>query len=494
MALSSDAEEQQFFDDGGESSGFHAESFQQSDAIVSALTHEEWDYASEEVFCGEQDELVAIAAVDSRPVDSGNLAVQGDEYLIDFFDLYDDPDPPDFEWSGPIQPNAPPIPLLQQEWDWEEAPDDELPPEELPQTAAPAGQVFEDPWDYQEVAEPSQLGESYQQSDTIQPRADDPVWDFDADQVDEDQWPDDYLHGAAAARAAYEDDWSWDEVEDEPQVEDIQIASVVPSTSTPPDDPWDYNAFDIAYGDLVADSYQTSDGAAIGGSGQLPEEPVHVTFDDDGDEDFFDDFGNFDRDVPFLDDAWDWDSEQLLDEYQPDNQVLPASVVPGAPLGPDDAWEWTEEATDDVEGESPVGAGAIAAAGVVEDGWPWWEEDATDELEVDQAQQPVVSGPPILDDAWDWDDAGEEVLPQDDYALVTAIPNPLRYNDDPWDWDEWSYEDPEQFFEFALAAFGYLVNPCYTVTLLGRTFTVYLRQRSFTVALPARPFTVKWRC
>ena len=272
---------------------------------------------------------------DTRPVVANAPAspVQEDADL-NLWEAYEDPEVWTFEWSGPIQPNAPPT---------------VMPPE--------------DAWPHDDWAE-DWLGEH-------NPEDSDPP-----------------IGNAPSGLLTVEDPWdfAYDEVEDwtaEQNLEDGDppTANVVSGPALP-EDPWDFAYDEIEYS-VTSEGFQNVDAAVVPGSSDLAiQDPPDFTADDEVEDDYYDDFGNADNIPLAIEDAWDHFYEEVEDytaEQNPEDgdPVNPnAPIVP--PMPPEDAWPHDDFAEDEWDGTSDANILNFVPPALyvnIEDPWDWRQDD-----------------------------------------------------------------------------------------------------------------------
>lgn len=414
-----------------------AEGYQQSNADF--IDGDAWDWASDGADQAPDFWVELEAAVPSAPVSADQPPACEWDDLIDQAGLYEEPPIETWEWSNPINPNAPPDALS-----------------------------AEDPFLIDEVDDDfyDDFG-----NDEGEPNLDDGAWDFFSDGFEADEWAvigddDDDAVGADATSpgAPIEDSWDWFELVDDADLtalDDADDAIAVDASPFPPEDPWEWTEdvhdpeppAEYAFVDFVAPAASPPEDAWP--HDDFGEEPdLHALLDDDDDV--------VGPDAP---------ADQFAETWQPDEDFDDGAVLlDSAPVadtdfsGQDDLWPWSEDAGDELALDDGAFADITAAASIFEDPIALDEIDEDSAFGTDAVGADFIAPPSqFTADGWDW----EIDLPTDDQV------------------DEW--------LAWALAA-TYAANPCFTVALPPRLFTVSRRGRLFAVALPARPFTVRGPC
>jgi hypothetical protein len=354
-----------------------------------------WDFYADDAVALEADDVLVVM-VDSQPV-------------------------------GPNQPAAPPGITPEDSWDWEG--DQDVVPvpslESYQQSDVPPPLTPEDPWDFDsEYTQPDYSIDSYQQTDVPGPLTPEDAWDWDLDQTQPDYSVDSYqqIDNPKFPPLGPEDAWDFDGDQDVPPVSSLdsyqqtdlvllpspiyddawdwegdQDVAPVPSVETyiqadappiappqPVDDAWDWDAEQSFDDD--SDLY----GIEPVGANQvqpLPRED-HDLFDEDTDDDLIDHFTNYDATIPILDEAWDWDFEQAVqDDFDfYDTDAVPPPPPPTLYFTIEDAWDWSEP--DDYSDEPPDDDGSnVQIANVIpvpangpEDAYNHDEENIEDDL------------------------------------------------------------------------------------------------------------------
>jgi hypothetical protein len=378
-------------DDSEQTSFFHEEApaspvsdgYQNSNnlANIQQWPADEWCFSADDE-CQSTDLWVEIASTEQPLIANGPPNFVQEDVIVDWWEGYEDPLVPDFEWSGPIQPNAPPV-----------------------------DQPTADPWDFDaEFVETSATADGYQNADVIASQSQ----PLDVEWQDEDG----------------EDFWF---------VEDVLGAGVIPAATIVADDPWSFEA-DYVEPTVTTEGFQNAD--VVTASASQPADPDWS--EEDGAEDYelqIDDFANFELDPP-QPDGWDWDNEAVEDSADTD-QALGADVIPPAAQPLDIDWDFTESSDDDwsfddAQQSSPV----VTADQHFGDDAENWDDSAVDESDgtrpddyqlVNVVTQPIQ----IFDDPWDWnEDADAELLGFDAQVPADVITPSDLAQPDGYDWDE----------------------------------------------------------
>jgi hypothetical protein len=271
-------------------------------ASVPIAYNDDFDFSeADEGFFEDDNTLQLIIASDSAPVAPNQPAppVQDDAQLIEWWQDYEDPTIDDAQWSGPVQPQAPPALPVEDPWLHEDDPNDEI----LGEDSAPVG--------------PNQ---------PPLPVADDWDWAEPADYT-EDLWEDDGYNVTVPNQPAppVEDAWDWapEDYTDDPPDDDGWITRN-PNAPVPPQTPeegWDWSAPEDLTDDLWED-----DGSNVQNANVAPAAPNPV------------------------EDGWDWSEPDDLSDEPPDDDgsnVQNTNLVLLPANGPEDAWNWDEEAEAD---------------------------------------------------------------------------------------------------------------------------------------------------
>ena len=436
--IDSAAEAVAFFDEDG-AGGASSDGFQNLDNLANV---QQWSDDEQIFFCGDDESHVEIwnelAGMEtSVGLAQPPLPFPDDVALPFWWDGYEDPSAPtDFEWSGPIQPNAPPQPV-EDAWPHDDSIEDwfgEFQPED---------------------------GDPLGASNSSPPFVND-EWDFSADLTEQVGSPDSYQNAdvAAAPQLPLDEAWDWDveaAVEDDGFMADVDddfaVSPGIPgSILAVYQDEWDFSA-DETEQVVGVDGFQNSDGAAA------PTPPLGANSDDWDDQDGEDwelivlDDANFELD-PAQPDPWDWDNDQAvedegwLSDVDDDFAVNPgqaAAATPSQPQDPD--WadddgedDWTFPLPDDDFTVNPTGQ--VAAPQPVD--VDVLDDDSTDDWQADDSA-PVGAAPVVTsdqhfgDDAEQWDDSTVDVADgaqPDDYALVDPVVGASQFTDDAWDWTD----------------------------------------------------------
>jgi hypothetical protein len=465
----------------------------------------EWSFESETF----EDFAPDIAAIDSRPVVADAPAVAGladQDAGFDWLAQYEEPDVPDYQWSGPVQPNAP-NDLWDDPWSWQDAADEDAwqGADALHDIVATARQDFGDAFlDFGVELDPLVIPAGYQQQNGTPPPEPRPIDDpFDLAFVPEveDDFFDDFGN-IDADNACPDDAWNWDYDDHSPDELVLAVAvdsePVVPNAAgAAPDQPsetgWDW------------DDAPTDDWPAI------------VCDSDDA----------VGPDVPPLDlaeadpDLWDWYEEAadpaLLAIHDDEHPVGPDAVFE---IAAPDAFDWTPDALEDAEfGTDPVGPNAGAPdVFIIEDAWSWgldYEEaleadsapvgadgpqDAPQALEWDWSEgpdeldflevldpAPVAEEPSSLaDDAWPWDEQAEDFT----LEIVATAPGAVGPNAPPYIEDAWAHDDFCEDLTTELAAAGDVVGENFVPPLIDvrETFRAQADQTTFYPAIESDTF------
>jgi hypothetical protein len=310
-------------------------------------------------------------------------------------------------------------------WEWTEDATDDFDTDQTLSVAVVSAQPPDDAWDFDsEYTQPDYSIDSYQQTDVPGPLTPEDAWDWDLDQTQPDYSVDSYQQSDSPSFPAlgpedawdfdgdqdvppvasvesyqqtdlvllpspiYDDAWDWDgdqDVAPVPSVDSYQNVDAPPVAAPPAvDDPWDWDAEQSFDDD--SDAY----GIEPIGANQPQPAPVEDLgiFDEDTDDDLIDHFTNYDATIPILDDAWDWDFEQAVqDDFDfYDTDAVPPPPPPTLYFTIEDAWDWSEP--DDYSDEPPDDDGSNAQiANVIpvpangpEDAYNHDEENIEDDL------------------------------------------------------------------------------------------------------------------
>jgi hypothetical protein len=467
----------QFFEDQLGSAPI-SEGYQQADLVVDVPLSDGLEYFVA-FFCeGETVADVSIEiAANSQVVVADVVVAAAAAYEIDWFSLYDQPEPDDHEWSGPVQAQAPPDVTFNDDWNWlEDASDSTLEILEDSDPVAPPAAVDAPPaegWTWDDEISALAVPDGYQQTDIVPNTDASPPheWDWDEFAVDDiDAIASPVQADAVTAPAILDPEWDWinevgDELTDDsaPVGADIALAGLV-------DDAWDWSEtadadiddpsgpvgaaivvdvrpffgddaehlLEEAGGHVVSDGYQQSDNAATGA-------PTIVSTDDwdfalEVDEDFFDDFGNEDLDEPVLDDPYDWFTdthEGLPYSLNADSAPVGADLVVPVSMPVDDAHDWTETAFDEWDGSSaPVGADVAAAPQLApSEDWNWTDDSVDEPQPEDTPVAAAIEADAVSDVAWDWFTSVEDDWFEGSQSVgADLIIPPSQFTDDGWDW------------------------------------------------------------
>lgn len=255
------------------------------------------------------DAAVIESMVSSQPVTSSELAPQDD---FDHFDVglyYEEPTLDTFEWSNPLNPNAPPNALETEYWDWFEAFEDlDAANDSAPVGANAAAQADQPP-----------EGNGY--------------FDFETE-VDEDFFDD--FGNEDTDPEVFHDVWAWDDAGDDAELlaiigsdEDPLVANGAPN---PIEDPWEWT-------EDVHDPAPTDDYALIDGPAPLP-----ALIEEQWNWEEAEDVADFSSDTPAVsdfppEDAWDF--SEFVDDAWTEDATLAADFVPPPSQFTDDSWDWS---------------------------------------------------------------------------------------------------------------------------------------------------------
>lgn len=535
--MADDPEIQAFFDDGGETTK-HADGYSQVDSAQPNYSLEDgWRWDDDETAAAEHDDTI-YAMVDSQALPNQFPIVYFDDYFEG--DNYEEPDVNDFEWSGPIQPNAPPAPYISDpdidfdegheththaldyqqldapnfpqntpedpwEWDSEQATDDDYPgpfPEDSVGANAPAGVtiVLEDAIDPNEDDVDDDIIDHFTNYDTAQPSYDD-AWDWDSEQDPDDEFassfvPDPTNVNASLVTIGYDDPYDYDQ--DEGYEEDLppEPPLAPPGPAFTYQDEWDWE-LDLYEDPTEADFPQD----VVGANAPVV---VTVTYQDEWsfDEDDVTSSAGVDTYLQSdstagaasitFNDEWDFDSEfpapdGWVESYiQADNTSVATAVLAFT----DDAASQDDEPEDffadhfgNVNLDQPV----------YDDAWDWDET-----VEDDFPNEPVGSNAPIFvgvvyDDAWDhWQDDAEEFQQDDAFQEINLPPAAgLQFQDEDFStWDDDGTDDYETDAALEPPPVGVLPVSGFKITIPYRTFAVATPVRPFVINIPYRIFTL----
>lgn len=408
-----------------------ADGYQQVDFVAERLDSPDAEQFF--AFFGEGEYVADVSidiASDSRIVVADVVVALAQPETFDWFALYDQPEPTDDEWSGPVQAQAPPDQVFADGWDWlDEASDSTF---EIAEDADPVGpsvatdgapadgwpwgdefSAFDDPTDDSAV-----VGADLVVVDVR------PFFGDDAEHLLEEAGGHVIADGyqQADGAAAPEDfplqlDWEW-----AGEVEDV--------------------ALELAHSDSEAVGPNAAAGAAI------IVDSEQWGFDVEVEEFHADDFGNEELDEPGFEAFWDW-TEAADDEWDAGTQPVGANAAAPVPAAIEDAWDWFADSHDglheivDADSE-PLGADVVVAPSTLPEDTHDWLDAAPDEW--DGSSEPVapdVIEPPVpASDDWPWfDDVGDAVEPDSPLLAPSApVDSPAE---DAWDWhvtveDDWA--------------------------------------------------------
>jgi hypothetical protein len=397
---------------------------------------------------GEHDNTVSMMTYDSAPVGRNQPPLQQqDDWFIEDGGDYDEPTLDTYEWSNPINPNAPPLPredfygadLDDTGDDWESYLDYSP---VVANVVATVAQVFDDPWEWDSESEEDELVILDDVNAAIVPLNNyDDAWDWDSEQSDEDELL--VLDDAnlAIVPIVYGDEWDWETeatLDDDDNYSSTPVGPNAPVVAGAlPDDPWDWDSEQSDEDELIILDEANLAIVPLNGYDDPPD-----LFDDDVDDDLIDHFTNYDQPQPILDDAWDWDSELTLeddvDTWGDTDPVGPNAAAVAQPLPSDDGWDWNADSDED---ELVILDDANRAIVPINYDDPWdWDTEQTDDDELfilDDVNAQIV--PIVYGEEWDWD---QETVPDggsyDSYQQTDqqAQPgSPLLAYDDAWEWD-----------------------------------------------------------
>lgn len=419
-----DEAEQSFFNDDGPqesaSSGFQ-------NTNVSCCAEDGWDHSY-----GDQDEYEIwgeLVNIESSP-NAATTPLLDDQAYEDWGAGYEEPDVTDFEWSGPIQPNAP-----------------------------PAIAAFDEPvWDWDDSVDQTTIGSSFQNTHVTACPFDE-AWDW------HEEYEDDYLlvfdialsaNGVAPQVPAIVDAWDHAEPDetDDFYEDAAQSAALGPNQVPPPEDAWDH-----AEPDQLDDFERDASASAP----VVPNAPPAVTLNDD---------------------LWEWDDEaeplavpsgyqavdstsvsaltydEGYDHAEPDHEdpwaqdvsdsaPVGASVVVATVMSPEDPWDWDADATEffadhfaNVDADNPV----------LQVEWNYWDEIALDSWESGIVESFVGSSAVQAlqqdDIAHLGSDEDVDEFFADDFGNVDVDACP---SDDAWDWHEEVDDDTSLYAQDAIS-------------------------------------------
>lgn len=343
--------------------------------------------------------------------------------IFDWFDQYDQPEVSDEQSSGPVQPNAPPVPPFHIEWEWFDdtadellsviqADEDALVPDVSPLPVQDGWHELDDATDDSWLTETNNA--PVESAAAATPQSPEDAWDW-LDHADDDVWP--ITEGdcepvsgvPAATEITVEGAWPWDDY-----VEPVAIEA----------------------------GYQTANGPNLL---LAPQDPPFFEGDQDYDEFFADDFGNIDVDPCPPDEAWDWYSDLAVEGLEwLDSAPVGANAGVAADQPAEPAWDWSPEDVGDdwqlvADGDSePVGADAAVIAAAYQDDWQddpaedAWPETLSEALVPDAV---LVAGLPELD--WVWSDEIEDdtdAIVRSADVLSADVPLPDGLPEPAWDW------------------------------------------------------------
>lgn len=353
--------------------------YQQSDIDSTRYDHD-WDWSVDEISASDDSNLTVLIAADAfigRDLD----VVWPDEFaLLDQLEGYEEPFLPSDEWSGPIQPNAPPM-VFDELIEWNEG-DEDLALDSyllIDAVVAPPA-VVEDAWDWSsEEISATSIPTDYQQIDGIVAPT---VQFFGAEPELSDEEPDefhaDHFGTEDADPVLLQDDFDWSE-----SVED----------------------------DLRLDEFANSNAVVS---------PAQY----------------FGEDAELLDETLEDDWQVIVDD---DDDAIQTNSQPAQLV--EDAWDWSNDDSDDpivVDDYANVDV-VIQATQIVEDAWNHFDESVEDDWQLiidddDDASQDVTA--PSFYDAWTWEESADDDLPEDSFVGPNGIVPPSQFTDDAWDWTQ----------------------------------------------------------
>lgn len=404
-----------------------------------------------------------IAAQGEQPVGFNQppLALE-DEDKARWWDGYEEPELNTFEWSGPIQPNAPPLPVedIQALWEADDvaADIDDLRVDSAPVVADVFPLPLEDGWQWENVedCEPVVIAGGSQNSDSTLATFDEFIQDdgldddwlpLDADPVGPDaSIPAQPIADAEWEDAAVGDDWETND--------SAPVGPDLPA-SQPPDDPWTFD--DDPSGVEIAAGHQSSDPLPL-----AIEDPQWL--DDDGAEDVDSLSAPVGPDVvvsgPPDDSLWldedyteDWQTDSApvvsddavaSDEWLQDDAADEWDANDSAPVVPDvqtlqppeDPWTFDDEIDSAPSQEdSPVADAPIVAGQIFDDPWNFDEEpDLSAVASGHQSSDAALAQ--LFDEPWIFDEDADAELVQDSAPVADAPVPPSQLFDDPWPFDD----------------------------------------------------------
>lgn len=294
-----------------------SDGFQQSNGTPNAI-EDGWDWEGESAHAmafGLEDIALIEMSVQAQNPDGPPRAFEDDLALLDEAGHYEEPTLDTFEWSNPINPNAPPA----------------------------SSQSWDDSWDWDEVTSPELSSEGFQQSDgTTAP-------------------PNGYDDESALAHEEVADEW----------LEDAYALVNAPAPSAlPPEDAWDWH--ESAAAESAPEGYQQSDGVPAAADLARSDDSADSN-DDHIDEDFFDHFANVDASPNAIEDAWVDDPEvddDIFDHFA-NTDAWPNAI--------EDGWlEFAEEFEEADYSTPAVGPDGVTIPSLPPaDAWPHddWAED-----------------------------------------------------------------------------------------------------------------------
>lgn len=527
-----------FHDDGGEFTK-HSDGYQQRDSAQPNYSLEDgWRWDDDETFAAEHDDAI-YAIQDSQALPNQFPIVYFDDYFEG--DNYEEPDVNDFEWSGPIQPNAPPSPYIGDlvefpfdegyetytqaldyqtqdapnfpqntqedpwEWDSEQATDDDYPGITSDDPVGPNFSAFvtinyEDPPETGDDDIDDDLIDHFTNYDTAQLCYDD-AWDWDSEQDPDDEFasnvPDAPNVNASLVPIAYDDPWHWDEESDNDEEPSPEPPIPPPGPVFTYQDEWDWD-LDLYEDPTEADFPQDVLSANA---------PVIIPLT------YADDWGFDEEDVtssagvdsylqtdvqtspafPTQNHEWDFDSEfpapdGWVESYtQADNTTAATAVL-----------AYTDDvATQDDEPEDFFAdhfGNVNLDQPSYDDAWDWDET-----VEDDFPNEPVGNNAPIFagviyDDAWDHHQDDAEEFQQDDQFEVVNVPvfTPLQPQDEDFaPWDDEGTDDFESDAALEPAPTAISAQSGYIIYEPFRNFQIATPTRTETITLPVRVFTIQ---
>ena len=445
-------------------------------------------------FCGDDDmaaELWIEEASLSAPVSTPQVlpSYETDDETHLWWEDYDEPLIEDGQWSGPIQPNAPPYQVEDQfpHFDFDVGDDYEwFISDSAPVGIAQPSSPVEDPqgadsddagddWDtLADYASPVGGNAAVVQSLAIEDawaHEDDPSDEWNADDSSSvganqpsppiedawDHWPDDYedelivLDDASFENLWYDDPWEWTEDVHEDDLTDdgsnVRNGNAVVAAPLTPEDAW-------LHEDDSSDEWNADDSIPVGPN-QPPRGPDDAWdwIDDEPPYLLVGSYQQTDNLCP-VEDAWSWDDHEGDDWDIGDSAPVGANGIGQTPLGPDDAWSHEDDHTDEPFGDDSAPVGLAQPAPPVEDGWDWSPEDHDEWSADDSAAVGPDFVPPQAQpaedawsheddhtDEWEWSVADATQVGQAQPPLPPEDAQGADHDDVGDDWETWANSD-----------------------------------------------------